>query len=210
MEENLLVQQNEYLEAGIHIATKTKSPGMKRFIYKMREDGLYFLDLKTTDTRLRIAASMIARYKPEQVVVTASRIYAIPTAEKFASLIGARFIKGRVTPGVFTNPNRQDFMEPALVIVSDSRNERQAVNEASRTNIPLIALCDTDNSTRFVDLVVPANNRGRKSLAFIYYLLAREILKARGAIKSDAEFGYKVGDFEAAFDSAKRKGQQRG
>ena len=105
-EEQLLANQNEYLEAGIHIATKVKSPGMKKFIYKVREDGLYLLDLKTIDNRIKVAAAMIARYKPQDIVVTASRIYAIVAAQKFAEIINAKFIKGRVTPGIFTNPEQ--------------------------------------------------------------------------------------------------------
>lgn len=193
----LLANQNDYLEVGVHIATKVKSAGMKKFIYKIREDGLYLLDLKTIDMKIRVAAKMIAAYSPKDVVITASRIYAIVAAEKFAETIGAKFIKGRVTPGVFTNPNRSDYMEAKLIMISDSRNEKQAIKEASMKNIPIIALSDTDNSTKFIDLVIPSNNRGRKSLAFIYYLLAREVLKARGDIKTNEEFKPKTEEFEA-------------
>jgi small subunit ribosomal protein S2 len=204
-EEELLANQNDYLEAGIHIATKTKSPGMKKFIYKVREDGLYLLDLKTIDTRVRVAAKMIGVYEPKQIVVTASRIYAIVAAQKFAEIIEAKFIKGRVTPGIFTNPHREDFMEPRLIVISDSRNEKQAIKEASKVNVPIVALSDTDNSTKFIDLVIPSNNRGRRSLAFIYYLLSREVLKARGTIKSNEEFTATLSDFEAKVDTKQIK-----
>jgi small subunit ribosomal protein S2 len=196
-EEAFMANQNDYLEAGIHIATKVKTPGMKKFIYKVRDDGLYLLDLKTIDSRINVAASMVARYDPKDIIVTASRIYAIPAAEKFAEAINAKFIRGRVTPGIFTNPLRENFTEPKLIFISDSRNEKQAVKEASKIGIPIIALSDTDNITKFIDLIVPVNNRGRRSLAFVYYLLAREVLKKRGTIKSNEEFAYKVDDFEA-------------
>ena len=195
--EELLIDQNQYLEEGIHIATKVKAQGMSRFIYKTREDGLYLLDIKTIDERIRIAAGMIARYEPSKVVVRASRIYAIYAAEKFAQIINAKFLGGRVTPGMFTNPGREGFIEPQLIFISDSRNEKQSINEASTVNIPILALSDTDNSTKFIDLIVPVNNRGRRSLAFIYFLLAREVLKIRGQIKSNEEFPYKTEDFEA-------------
>lgn len=201
MSEELLANQNDYLEAGIHIATKMKSPGMKKFIYKVREDGLYLLDLKTIDNRIRVAARMISAHEPNKVIVTASRIYAIVPAQKFAEIIGAQFIKGRVTPGVFTNPNRDDFIEPKLILISDSRNEKQAINEASKVNIPIVALSDTDNSTKFIDLVIPVNNRGRRSLAFVYYLLAREVLKERETIKANEEFKYQISDFEAKVEA---------
>ncbi|HUY70436.1 MAG TPA: 30S ribosomal protein S2 [Candidatus Baltobacteraceae bacterium] len=202
-EEQLLANQNDYLEAGIHIATKVKSPGMTRFIYKVRDDGLYLLDLKTIDTRILTASKMIARYQAEEVVVTASRIYAIVAAQKFAEIISAKFIKGRVTPGIFTNPNRPDFMEPKLIVISDSRNEKQAIREASKINMPIVALSDTDNSTKFIDMIIPSNNRGRRSLAFIYFLMAREVLKARGAIATNEEFKYTVADFEAKVDTTR-------
>lgn len=202
-DEELLANQNDYLEAGVHIATKTRSPGMRRFIYKVREDGLYLLDLKTIDTRIKMAAKMIASYEARKIVVTASRIYAIVAAQKFAEIIDAKFIKGRVTPGIFTNPNREGFMEPTLIIISDSRNEKQAIKEASKVNVPILALSDTDNSTKFIDLIIPVNNRGRRSLAFIYYTLAREVLKARGTISSNEEFKYSMQDFEAKMDSTK-------
>jgi small subunit ribosomal protein S2 len=189
------------LEAGVQIATKTKSPGMKRFIYKVREDGLYLLDVKTINSKIKVAAAMIARYNPKDIVVTASRIYAVVAAEKFSEIIGATFIKGRVTPGIFTNPNKKDYMEKKLIIISDSRNEKQAIKEASMENIPIIALCDTDNSTKFIDLIIPGNNRGRKSLAYIYYLLAREVLLQRKEINNYNEFKYNISEFEAQMES---------
>jgi small subunit ribosomal protein S2 len=169
---------------------------MERFSYKVREDGLYLLDLATIDSRIKIAATMIARYDPKDVIVTASRIYAIAAAEKFAEIIRVKFIRGRVTPGIFTNPLREDFTEPKLLVISDSRNEKQAVKEASMVGIPIVGLSDTDNSTKFIDLIIPANNRGRRSLAFVYFLLAREVLKQRGEIKDNDEFKHQVGDFE--------------
>ncbi|MGC8648969.1 MAG: 30S ribosomal protein S2 [Candidatus Micrarchaeia archaeon] len=205
--ENNLVEKSEgnpiasLLEAGVQIATKTKSPGMKRFIYKVREDGLYLLDVKTINLKIKVAAAMIARYNPKDIVVTASRIYAVVAAEKFSEIIGATFIKGRVTPGIFTNPNKKDYMEKKLIIISDSRNEKQAIKEASMENIPIIALCDTDNSTKFIDLIIPANNRGRKSLAYIYYLLAREVLLQRKEINNYDEFKHNISEFEAQMES---------
>lgn len=196
MEEELLINPNEYLKAGIHIATKVKSAGMAKFVMKVRDDGLYLLDIRNIDSRIRIAASMVAKYEPKDVVVTASRLYAITAAQKFAEIIDAKFIAGRVNPGIFTNPHKEGFIEVKLLLISDSRNEKQAIREASKVNIPIVALNDTDNITKFLDLIIPVNNRGRKSLAYTYYLLAREVLKNRGTIKSNDEFKYTPDDFE--------------
>ncbi len=197
MENEMLIGQAEYLEVGVHIGTKVKTPGMKRFIYKVREDGLYLLDLATIDRRIKLAAKMLARYEPKEIVLTASRIYAITAATKFAEITGAKILTGRVMPGILTNPNREDYMEPELMLISDNRNEKQALKEANKTNIPVIALCDTDNWIKFVDLIIPCNNKGRRSLSLIYFLLAREFMKEKGLIKSNEEFNYKISDFEA-------------
>lgn len=196
MADELLIPQERYLEAGIHIGTKVKTPDMVRFIYKARQDRLYVLDLKKVDERIRVAAKFLAGYDPKDVLVTASRTYAANSAFVFSKVIGSRVIMGRVMPGILTNPARDDFCEPKLVLVSDPKGERQIIKEAIVVGIPVIALCDTDNSTKFVDWVIPCNNKGKKSLALIYYLLAREVLKAKGDIKKDDEFKVPVEEFE--------------
>ncbi|MGI0141256.1 MAG: 30S ribosomal protein S2 [Candidatus Micrarchaeales archaeon] len=195
--DNLLMDRTEYLEVGVNIGTKTKSPGMKQFVYRTREDGLYLLNLDTINERIITASKMLARYEPKDIVVTASRIYAISAASKFAEIIGAKFMPGRVMPGIFTNSNRADYTEPGIILMSDTRNERQAIREASKTSIPVIALSDTDNWIKFVDLIIPSNNKGRRSLALVYFLLAREYMKEKGLIKANEEFNYKISDFEA-------------
>ena len=168
MTDDLLVEQTEYLEAGIHIGTKVRTPGMKKYIYKVREDGLYLLDIPVINKRIKLAAKMLAKYEPSDIVVTASRIYSITAASKFAEITKTKIIAGRVMPGLFTNPNREDFIEPEVVLISDNRNERQAIKEASKTNVPIIALCDTDNWIKFVDLVIPCH-KVHGSLSFFNF-----------------------------------------
>ncbi len=206
-EEQLLINPNDYLKAGIHIATKVKSAGMAKFIMKVREDGLYLLDIRAIDSRIRVAGSMISKYEPKDVVVTASRLYAITAAKKFAEIIDAKFIPGRVTPGVFTNPYKEGFSEIKLLVISDSRNEKQGIKEASTVNVPIIALNDTDNITKYLDLIIPVNNRGRRALAYTYYLLAREVLKNRGVINGYDEFKYTPEDFEVRSERKEMDGR---
>jgi small subunit ribosomal protein S2 len=198
--EQLLIDQAVYLEAGVHIGTKITTPGMRRFVYKIREDGLFLLNLSTINERIMLAAKMLSKFEPSQIVVTASRIYAISAATKFAEVTGMKLMAGRVMPGIFTNPRREDYSEPGMMLVSDTRNERQAIREASKTSIPVVALCDTDNLIKYVDFIIPCNNKGRRSLALVYFLLAREFLKEKGLIKSNEEFNYKVSDFEAKLE----------
>ncbi|MCL5239668.1 MAG: 30S ribosomal protein S2 [Candidatus Marsarchaeota archaeon] len=200
MAEEMLVDQNEYMYSHMQAGTMVRTPGMSRFISKRRGDGLYLLKLEDTDARIAAAAKMLARYEQKSIVVTASRVYAMAPAKKFAEITGVRLVEGRVMPGVFTNPNRDDFFEPEIVLVSDTRNERQAVKEASKINVPVVALCDTDNWIKFVDMIIPCNNKSRRSIALVYWLLAREFLKEKGEIKSNDEFKFGVSDFEAKID----------
>lgn len=194
-EEGWLVSKNTYLEAGVYIGSKFKMSGMKKFIFGVRRDGINILNLDEINKRIKLAAKIISQYPPGDILVTASRIYAITPAKKFAEIVGCKIIEGRFVPGTLTDPNSKHFVDPKLIIVSNPRNERQAIKEAGQMNIPVIALCSTDNSAQFVDYIIPVNNKGRSSLALVYYLLAREVLKNKGKIKSDSEFNYQIEDF---------------
>ncbi|VVC03605.1 30S ribosomal protein S2 [Candidatus Burarchaeum australiense] len=197
---DMLLPQEKYLESGIHIGTKMKTPDMKKYIYKERQDKLYVLDLKQVDERIRLAARFIAQYDPPKVYVVASRTYAGMAAAKFAQITGCSIVQERFIPGSMTNPARPNFCEPSLLVVCDPKNEWQAIREATSIGAPVIALCDTDNTTKFIDLVVPCNNKGKKALALIFFLLAREVMKAKGAVASDAEFGHTLEEFDVPLE----------
>jgi small subunit ribosomal protein S2 len=79
-----------------------------------------------------------------------------------------------------TNQNLHGYIEPEAVLVTDPIGDAQAIREAVQSGVPVVALCDTNNMTQFVDLVIPTNNKGRKALSMIYYLLMREMLRQRG------------------------------
>jgi small subunit ribosomal protein S2 len=85
---SFLIPQEKYLETGIHIGTRFKTVDMKQFIFKMRDDGLFILDLREIDQRIRQAAKIMGKYKPEEVLVVASRMYSGNAAEKFSRLTG--------------------------------------------------------------------------------------------------------------------------
>ena len=195
--DNFLIKQEAYLEAGIHIGTKIKTVDMGQFIYRMRNDGLYVLDLRKIDERIRMAGKLIAQYAPEDVMVVASRTYSGNAAAVFSQLTGIKVFQGRFIPGIFTNVARDDFVEPKLLLICDPKGERQAVIEAGTSGIPTVGLCDTDNVTMFVDWVVPCNNKGRRALALIFYLFAREYLMVRNKIASYDEFTTPLTAFEA-------------
>jgi len=197
MAENFLIKQETYLEAGIHIGTKLKVVDMNPFIYRVRNDGLYVLDLRKIDERIRMAGKLLAKYEPGEIMVVASRTYSGNAASVFANLTGIKIFQGRFIPGILTNVSRSDFVEPKLLLICDPKSERQAVTEAGTMGIPIVGLCDSDNGTSFIDWVVRCNNKGRRSLALIFYLLAREYQMGRNKIASYDEFATPLAAFEA-------------
>ncbi len=178
---DLLIPVEDYLSAGVHIGTQQKTADMERFIHRVRDDGLYVLDVSETDGRIRTAADFLANYDPEQILVTSSRQYGRFPAEKFADAVGARARTGRFIPGTLTNPDYAGYIEPDVVVVTDPIGDAQAVKEAITVGIPVIAMCDSNNQLSNVDLVVPTNNKGRRALSVVYWLLANETLDRRGA-----------------------------
>ena len=189
----LLIPKQKYLASGIHIGMKSRTKDMEEFIYKVRADGVATLNLKKIDERIRVAAKFLARAK--KILVAGRLLVTHKIIKKFAEIVGAHAVTGRFMPGTLTNPNYKKYFEADVVLVTDPLIDRQAVNEAVKARIPVVALCDTFNETKNVDLVIPANNKGKRALATLFWLLAREILKARGEIKSDSQFKYKVEDF---------------
>lgn len=190
--------ENMILSTGIRVGTPVKTKYMAPFILKANPEGLYILDISKTLARIDVAAKFIGRSDISKVAVTSAREYGKTPVEKFCELTGATPILGRFMPGTFTNPSLPDYMEPEIVVVTDPQADQQAVLEATRAGVPVIAISNSDNVTSKVDLVVPANNRGRKALATTYWLLAREVLKKQSKIKSEGEMESKasIDDFE--------------
>jgi small subunit ribosomal protein S2 len=185
------------LSTGIRVGTPIKTKFMTSFITRANPEGLYILDISKTLARIDVAAKFIGRTNIANVAVTSSREYGKTPIEKFCELTGATVIFGRFMPGTFTNPSLPKYLEPEIVIVTDPQADEQAVIEATRAGVPVIALSNSDNITSKVDLVIPTNNRGRKALATVYWLLTKEVLKKQGKIKSDSEMPLAIDDFEA-------------
>jgi small subunit ribosomal protein S2 len=174
-----------------------KTGDMEQFIYRVRPDGLFVLDVKKTDERIRVAAKFLARFEPAKVAAAAARLYALEPARKFCEAVGATPVVGRFIPGLLSNPLYPNRIEPEVLIVSDPRADAQAVKEAAAVGIPVVALCSTDNEFNGVDLVIPTNNKGRRALAVIYWLLARQVLRERGELAPDKDLTLTIDDFEA-------------
>jgi small subunit ribosomal protein S2 len=194
-DEELLVPNDTYLKAGIHIGTKFKTKFMSEFIYKTRPDGLSVLNVQKIDERIKYMANFLSQYEPQDILVVSRRENGWLPVKMFGKLTGAKFFAGRYPPGILTNSGLKNYMEPKVIVVTDSWPDRNAVKDAIKVGIPVIALCDTNNQANNIDLVVPCNNKGKKSLGLLFYILTKEFLKLRGDIKNDSEFKQTIEDF---------------
>jgi small subunit ribosomal protein S2 len=194
-EDELLVPNDEYLKSGIHIGTKFKTKHMENFIYKTRADGLSILNIQQIDARIRIMVKMLAHYAPEDIIVVSRRENGWKAISLFGELTGAKIFAGRYPPGILTNTDLRDFIEAKILIVTDVWPDRNAVNDALSIGIPVIALCDTNNQPNNVDLVVPCNNKGKKSLGLLFFLVTKGYMESRGMINPGQAFTHTMDDF---------------
>lgn len=202
---NFLVPTERYLKTGAHIGTKFKHGSMRDYIFKKRKDNLCVLDVSTIDERIRLVAKFLSNYDASRIYVVGRKLYAKTPIKKFAEITGSNAVVGRFVPGTFTNPSARNFKEAEVVFVAEPESDAQAINEATKIKAPVVSLASTDNSLRNVDIVIPVNNKGRKSLALVYWLLAREILLLRGDIKDYDSFTTPIQDFEQKIEETSDK-----
>ena len=189
-EEQFLVPLEEYLKAGIHIGTKFRTKYMAPFIYKTRPDGLVVLNVQDIDKRIKLAANLLSQYNQEDILIVCRRENGWKAVNLFSKLTGIRVFAGRYPPGILTNPSLKTFIETKLILVVDPWPDKNIVKDAIKIGIPVIALCDSNNETNNLDLVLPCNNKGKKSLGLIFYILARDYMK-----NMKKEFDGKIEDF---------------
>jgi small subunit ribosomal protein S2 len=192
-QETKLVANDVYLKAGIHVGTKFKTKHMQSFIYKTRPDGLAVLDVQAIDRQLDYAFKLLANYKEEEILVVCRRENGWKPLHLLKQATKIRGYSGRYPPGILTNSNLENFIEAKIMVVVDPWADKNAIEDALKMGIVVIALCDTNNQCNNIDLVVPCNNKGRKSLGLFFYLFMREYLKAKG--KTEEEMPYKMDDF---------------
>lgn len=188
-DEDLLIDREEYLKRGVHIGTKSQHSDMEEFIFHVKKNQLAVIDLSKTDRQIREAADVLAEHEPEEVLLVGRKEEAREAIEKTAEL-GFDHVTGRFMPGTLTNPQSDSFREPEIVVAVDPETDSQVINEASDTNIPVIAVADSGNSLEGVKHAIPANNKGENSVSTVLYLLGKLYAEERGL-----EFDYGLEDF---------------
>ena len=165
---------------------------MEKYVYKRRADGLAIIDVEKTDEKIKAAINFLAQFKPGDILVFCKREVGWKAAEKFGEITKARVFTRRYPSGIITNPTLPNFFEPKVLFVVDPWIDKNAIFDALRIGIPVISICDTNNVTNNIDLVIPANNKAKTSLALIFYLITKGFAKAKGI-----PFKAKLEDFDA-------------
>jgi len=189
----------KFLVCQTHVGARNVDHQMESYVYQRKADGIYIINLKKTWEKILIAARAIAAVEnPADVCVISARPYGQRAILKFAAHIGATPIAGRFTPGMFTNQIQKAFREPRMLVVCDPRTDHQAITEASYVNIPVIGFCNSDSPLKLVDIAIPGNNKGAKSVGLLWWMLAREVLILRG--QSTRDLGFRIDNKEIMVD----------
>jgi small subunit ribosomal protein S2 len=179
-EQKLLVPLEDYIGCSAHIGTRVITPSMRKYVYRRKADGLAVINTTMIDEKIKVAADFISQYNAEDTILVCKREVGWKASEKFSELTGIRTFTRKYPAGIITNPDLENFFEPKLLIIVDPWVDKNALRDAVKINIPIVALCDTNNNTNYIDIVMPCNNKTNKSVSLVLYILAKLYLKNKG------------------------------
>ncbi len=190
-----LIPLEDYIKCAVHLGTKVITPHMKKFVYKRRADGLAVINTAVIDEKIREAIEFLKKYNPEEIYLVCKREAGWQGAKKFEQITGIKTFTKKYPPGITTNLELDDFFEKELTIICDPWIDKNALNDTAKLKKPVLSLCDTNNYTTNVTQIIPCNNKAKKSVGCILYILAREYTKAK-KIPFDADIEDFTGPLE--------------
>ena len=190
-----LIPLEDYIKCAVHLGTKVITPDMRKFVYKRRADGLAVINTSLIDEKLREAIKFLIDYDPKEIYIVCKREAGWSAAQKFAEVTGIKVFTKKYPPGVTTNLILDDFFESELTIICDPWTDKNALIDTARLKKPIISLCDTNNYTKYITKIIPSNNKSKKSIGCILYILAREYNKVK-----KIPFDSKLEDFTGSLE----------
>ena len=175
----MLIPLEEYVKSGIYLGTKVVTPDMRPFVYRRRADGLAILNTDLIDEKLKEGVVYLARFAPEDIILSCKRQAGWKAAKKFGELTGIRVFAKKYPAGILTNTTLPDFFENELTIVTDSWLDKNALNDTNKVHKKVLMICDTNNFAKGADQIIIGNNKSSRSLGVIFYLLTQGYCKAR-------------------------------
>lgn len=202
-----LIPLTDYIACSIHLGTKVITPDMRKYVYKRRADGLAVLNTSLIDDKLREAAKFLAAFAPEDIFIACKRESNWLAVEKFSQVTGIRAFTKKYPAGIITNIRLENFFEPKLAIVCDPWVDKNALHDALIIKIPVLGICDANNYTKGITQAVVGNNKSRKALGCILYIIAREYLKGLG--KEKEAKALKMEDFTGKIETPEEIAEAR-
>ncbi len=200
--QQLLTDREDYLSAGVHIGTQRNTADMDDYIFQVKKNGLAIINLEDTDRRIREVANTLQEFAPGEILVCGEREQLRGPVETLSEKLGTNAVDGRFMPGSLTNPNSDQFIEPRAIVVVDPDENRQPITEANKVGIPVIGIVDSGAELGGIDEPIPANNKARKAVGTVLYLLGRAYADARGT-----EFDAGLNDFRPNPDRTEQDGE---
>ncbi len=177
-DQTILTPLEDYIKTASYLGTKVITPTMRKYVYRRRLDGLAILNTLLVDKKLADGIDFIKRFKPSDWTLVCKREAGWRAAKMFAELTGVRTYTKKYPSGVLTNTVLDDFIETKMIVICDPWLDKNALADAKNIRIPVVGVCDTNNHTANIDVVMIGNNKSNKSLGLFFWLMAREYMKA--------------------------------
>ncbi|MCH7850304.1 MAG: 30S ribosomal protein S2 [Nanoarchaeota archaeon] len=203
-DQTILTPLEDYIKTASYLGTKVITPSMRKYVYRRRLDGLAILNTLLVDKKLAEGIEFIKQYKPEDWTLICKREAGWRAAKMFSELTGVRLYTKKYPAGVLTNTVLDNFIETKMILISDPWLDKNALADAKNIRIPVVGICDTNNHTADIDVVIIGNNKSNKSLGLFFWLMAREYMKAHNIDKPLPSLEEFVGE-ELILEEPKKK-----